>query len=269
MFNISKNTIWFVIIFASICCILLLFNSNQCCSRNYRKNDYNRYISYSSSLSHGSHLIPIVIDYDSNETSETIRKKQNRKHTESKKIFISPKSDATLISIKKIKKQLENKLKHNKNIKKQYETKNINQKVNNDENLTIDQVQNKPIQVQKTNQVQVQVQKPKPTQVQVQVQNKPIQVQVQNKPTVRLFSANWCGHCREFKPVWNELKKLYQNKINFIEIDCTKETPGLEYVQYLPTIAIYDKNDKYIENYEEDRSKHGFKNFLNYIANNI
>ena len=81
MFNISKNTIWFVIIFASICCILLIFNSsnsNHCCSSKYKKNNYNRYLSYESS--HSSGIIPVIIDYNVDETSETIRKKQ--KHTQ-------------------------------------------------------------------------------------------------------------------------------------------------------------------------------------------
>ena len=259
MFNISKNTIWFVIIFASICCILLIFNSNNsnCCLSNYEKKNYNKYLSYGSSRS--SRIIPVVIDYNVDETSETIRKKQNRKHTESKKIFISPKSNVNLISINKIKKQLEHKLKNNKNIKKQYESKNKQQnntQQNNTQQNDIEEEDNKPTQ-----------NKP--------IQNKPIQNKltqnkpIQNKPTIRLFFANWCGACQQFKPIWFELKKLYQNKINFVEIDCTENSPGLEYVQYLPTIAIYDKNNRYIENYEEDRSKYGFKQFLNHITNNI
>ena len=265
MFNISKNTIWFVIIFASICCILLIFNSsnsNHCCSSKYKKNNYNRYLSYESS--HSSGIIPVIIDYNVDETSETIRKKQNRKHTESKKIFISPKSNVNLISINKIKKQLENKLKNNKNIKKQYENTNTQQ--NNIEDDDNEPTQNKPTQNKPTQNKPTQN---KPTQNKP-TQNKPTQNKpTQNKPTIRLFFANWCGACQQFKPIWFELKKIYQNKINFVEIDCTENTPGLNYVQYLPTIAIYDKNDKYIENYEDDRSKYGFKQFLNHITDNI
>ena len=32
------------------------------------------------------------------------------------------------------------------------------------------------------------------------------------KDELLLFKAEWCGHCKKFKPVWNELKDLYKNK---------------------------------------------------------
>ena len=130
MFNISKNTFWFIIIIISIICILCLFYSNNCCSSH--NDDYYRYNRRKLSFNNNK-LIPIIIENKtnetnkSNETNETIRKKQNRKHTESKKIFISPKKDKNIISIEKIKKQLKNKLTNNKTIKKQYVSNSLNQ----------------------------------------------------------------------------------------------------------------------------------------------
>jgi thiol-disulfide isomerase/thioredoxin len=243
MFNISKNTIWFLIIFASICCMFFLFTSNN--SSNCKLN--RKHNTYKSSFSSKTKLIPIIIGYSpkNNETSETIRKKISRNQTESKKIFISPKNKNTDISIKKITKQLENKLINNKNIKKQY--------VNNEKDKYIPQ---KTIQ-QKTTPKKTTPKKTTPKKTTPQ------------KPTLRLFFSDNCGHCVEFKPTWYALKQKYGNKINFIEINCTYNNPGLEYVQYLPTISIYDRTDKYIENYENDRSKYVFEQFVNFIYNKI
>ena len=25
--------------------------------------------------------------------------------------------------------------------------------------------------------------------------------------SITLFHADWCGHCQQFKPVWNEIKQ--------------------------------------------------------------
>jgi len=80
---------------------------------------------------------------------------------------------------------------------------------------------------------------------------------------IKLFFAEWCGHCKTFKPIWNNIKLKYGNKITFIDVDCTNNSPNLPYVQGFPTIAIYDNNN-YIENYENNRT---FKDFEEYINN--
>ena len=37
-----------------------------------------------------------------------------------------------------------------------------------------------------------------------------------DKPCIIDFYADWCGHCQQFKPIWNELKEQNMN-LNFIE----------------------------------------------------
>lgn len=81
------------------------------------------------------------------------------------------------------------------------------------------------------------------------------------KYTLKLFFANWCGHCTNFKPIWNSLKSKYSNNINFIDVDCSENGPELPYVKGFPTIAIY-KDDKYIKNYEDGRTRNEFESFL-------
>jgi len=40
--------------------------------------------------------------------------------------------------------------------------------------------------------------------------------------TVILFYADWCGHCKTYKPIWDNLKSQYGNKYNFREIEHTQ-----------------------------------------------
>ena len=39
------------------------------------------------------------------------------------------------------------------------------------------------------------------------------------KPIAVSFTAEWCPHCRKYKPVFFEVKDLYQNKVTFININ--------------------------------------------------
>ncbi len=38
-------------------------------------------------------------------------------------------------------------------------------------------------------------------------------------PLAVAFTAEWCPHCRKYKPVFNEVKDLYHDKVTFINID--------------------------------------------------
>lgn len=79
--------------------------------------------------------------------------------------------------------------------------------------------------------------------------------------TIKLYYADWCPHCVEFKPIWNKLKINYKNKINFIDVNCTDNQPNLPFISGYPTIALF-KLDKHIENYENDRTYESFKQYL-------
>jgi thiol-disulfide isomerase/thioredoxin len=87
---------------------------------------------------------------------------------------------------------------------------------------------------------------------------------IEYKHTIKLFFADWCPHCVDFKPIWNSLKNKY-NTIKFIEIDCSENNPNLPYVQGFPTIAIFDKNNNYIESYEDERTFNMFEKYIKSI----
>ena len=59
---------------------------------------------------------------------------------------------------------------------------------------------------------------------------------------VILFSADWCGHCKKFKPEWEKLKKKLSNKYTFINYkDTDKETTEWK-INGFPTIYIANKD---------------------------
>jgi thiol-disulfide isomerase/thioredoxin len=64
------------------------------------------------------------------------------------------------------------------------------------------------------------------------------------------FSATWCGHCNDFKPIWNKLVKYvnnsseYKNKIKLVNYDSDKDKKMFSTynVKQFPTILLKKKN---------------------------
>jgi thiol-disulfide isomerase/thioredoxin len=74
---------------------------------------------------------------------------------------------------------------------------------------------------------------------------------------VALFSADWCPHCKDYKPAWQKLKagndnkSLNGKKVRFVDADCSdKAHPASSTykVEGYPTVvAITTKTNKHIE----------------------
>jgi len=91
------------------------------------------------------------------------------------------------------------------------------------------------------------------------------------------FYAEWCPHCKTAKPVWDDLKKEYENKtINgysliFTEINCTTENAEVEQmmdkynVEGFPTIKLL-KDGQIIE-YDAKPTRETLNQFLNTVLN--
>lgn len=196
MFNISKQTLWFIIILSISISIYYIFNIDS--------------VEYPN----------IDVDFEK-ETSYLIRKKLNRQYSQNKKIHTSPKKiDISILSMKK---KLTKKLDKSKSIKKKLDKSKLDKSKLDKKKLT------------KKSNIQI-----------------------------KLFFAEWCGHCKTFKPIWNNIKLKYGNndKISFDDVDCTNNSPNLPYIQGFPTIAIY-KDDNYIENYENNRTFEDFEEYIN------
>jgi len=77
---------------------------------------------------------------------------------------------------------------------------------------------------------------------------------------ITLYSAEWCGHCKRFKPVWDELKikiKKYNNqnnsKIKCEYVDSSDKRSIQEGIQGFPTIQFATNENKKIF-YDGDRT---------------
>jgi len=56
--------------------------------------------------------------------------------------------------------------------------------------------------------------------------------------------ANWCGACKQMKPVWNQVKRNMPG-VSFREVDEDKaKTP---YIKYYPTIFAVKNGGKRLE----------------------
>jgi len=87
------------------------------------------------------------------------------------------------------------------------------------------------------------------------------------KPTMVLFYAPWCGHCKSMKPDYEQLRKKYMKvpDKNVVMINCDdhKEFASKAGVQGFPTIRLYKnpKDDKYID-YEGPRTADAIETYL-------
>ena len=65
-----------------------------------------------------------------------------------------------------------------------------------------------------------------------------------DKGKIILFYADWCGHCQQFKPVWEKIKRKMGGKVQFEEVDDENVFEINKYgVQSYPTI-IAEKGGK-------------------------
>lgn len=101
------------------------------------------------------------------------------------------------------------------------------------------------------------------------------------KYIIKLFYADWCPHCINFKPHWEKLKEFIKNnttlkdsKNNNITISTSEYSDAdnsmemeLEKITSFPTIIIY-KNDEERDIYRGKPSFDGLIKYLN-IANSV
>ena len=85
-----------------------------------------------------------------------------------------------------------------------------------------------------------------------------------NKNTLFLFKADWCGHCRSFKPTWKKLQEDMGDKINFVTFDADKNKDKMsEYkIDGFPTL-IFKTNDNKAVEYVGTRDLDALKEFVN------
>lgn len=89
-----------------------------------------------------------------------------------------------------------------------------------------------------------------------------------NKKEIYLFKADWCPHCRNFKPTWDSLKNKLGKELNFITYDADKDKNEIKQfkIEGYPTIILLEGN-KAIE-YVGPRTEESLINFIKNPTNN-
>lgn len=87
-----------------------------------------------------------------------------------------------------------------------------------------------------------------------------------------LFYVDWCPHCKTAKPVWNDIKAQYENKmingyqVIFKEINCTDETTEISEImdkyniEGFPTIKML--KDSQIIEFDAKPTKSNLEQFI-------
>jgi thiol-disulfide isomerase/thioredoxin len=81
---------------------------------------------------------------------------------------------------------------------------------------------------------------------------------------VTLYYANWCGHCKTFKPTWDKLKSEFDSiGIEYDEYEDSKNKKIMKEnnIEGYPTIRI-EKNGE-VEDYSGSRDYNDMLNYLN------
>lgn len=62
-----------------------------------------------------------------------------------------------------------------------------------------------------------------------------------------LYYSEFCGHCKNFKPIWEQFCKENKSTIETLAINCEKETDKCpDYIQGYPTVMLYKQNGEKI-----------------------
>ena len=86
-----------------------------------------------------------------------------------------------------------------------------------------------------------------------------------DRKEVYLFKADWCGHCKAFKPVWEELEKNYKNKYTFKVYDADKNKNEISQWQIGGFPTVIAKNGKNATEYVGPRDYDSLKTFFESI----
>ncbi|KAM3183088.1 hypothetical protein ACTXT7_011050 [Hymenolepis weldensis] len=78
------------------------------------------------------------------------------------------------------------------------------------------------------------------------------------------FYAPWCGHCKQLKPIWDDLGEHYKDhpEVLIAKVDATANELEDVKISSFPTIKLFPKNSDDIVDYSGERTVEAFKAFI-------
>ena len=88
--------------------------------------------------------------------------------------------------------------------------------------------------------------------------------QVKSGTKLVLFYADWCGHCKKIKPVWDETaKEINSDEVKMIKVNCGEGTEKDKEIMKKYSIDGYPTIIKFVNGkatlYQGDRNSDSFK----------
>ena len=82
------------------------------------------------------------------------------------------------------------------------------------------------------------------------------------KKELILFKTEWCGHCKKLKPVWNNIKTMYENKYTFVEYDGDNDKTEVQNYKVKGFPTLYIRSDDVVDEYLGPRDINSLSIFL-------
>ena len=88
----------------------------------------------------------------------------------------------------------------------------------------------------------------------------------ENKPSIYLFKATWCGHCKNFRETWNALANKFNDNVNFILYDSAKDKEKIKEWRVVGFPTIIFRKGSSAKEFNQDRT---IDNLITFIENQI
>lgn len=84
----------------------------------------------------------------------------------------------------------------------------------------------------------------------------------ENKPALLLFTSSHCPHARAFQPIWDEVVKKSEEKLNIDSFDIDSDMARSFRVKGTPTVLYLSGPEAQPEEYDGPRTVEGLLSFI-------
>ena len=90
-------------------------------------------------------------------------------------------------------------------------------------------------------------------------------------PTLALFYAPWCGHCKRFEPVYNQFQQSYSGPAKVVSVDCdeNKALAQQHGIKGFPTIRLYPNGMSDASNFDEYSGERTVAGLTSYLSQKV